>query len=180
MKRKTLGLIWLVFIFTPVIYAQSKDSRRPNPWKGYKKGTWVHYKHTKGPENKPDMESKTVLIHPGNKNYYKSKTSVNTGKDWFEGKTSKTILKKGKAKPGYVLKEEKATKEIATPAGTFQCEWHKTTTKDGYTESWKSDKVPNLFVKLVSVFNNRRSTMVLYDYSESGGAKRKVRPQTGD
>jgi hypothetical protein len=172
-----------ILLTTPLAYAQDKSQYRVNPWKGWKKGSWVHYKWTKGPGDKPDgLESKVVLVSPGGKSYYKSKTLVKTSPkdDWFPGKVSKTSLKKGKAKPGYVLNVEKGKKTITTPAGTFECDWEKRTTKDGFSESWYCDKVPNRIVKTVMVHKGKRSGTILFDYSKNGGKARKLRPKTGD
>lgn len=142
-----------------------KEVLLPNPWEGCGKGSWAKYRMvTEAAGTKTEMEMTTTLVDFDEESYTVKTDMVMAG-NAIPGQETK-IDRRQKTTGGEAPKTEEGDETVKVAKGEMACHWVKTTTDQGWSQSWTSAEVPGRTVKLLAEHAGSKSEMELLDYEK--------------
>ncbi len=141
---------------------EGKEVLLPNPWEGCGKGSWAKYRMvTEAAGTKTEMEMTTTLVNFDEESYT-IKTDMVMGGNAIPGQETKINLRQ-KAAGGEAPKSEEGDEKVKVAKGEMACHWVKTTTDQGWSQSWTSAEVPGRTVKILAEYAGSKTEMELLD-----------------
>lgn len=144
---------------------EGKEVLLPNPWEGCGKGSWAKYRMvTEAAGTKTEMEMTTTLVN-FDEDSYTIKTDMVMGGNAIPGQETKINLRQ-KTAGGEAPKSEEGDETVKVAKGELACHWVKTTTDQGWSQSWTSAEVPGRTVKILAEYAGSKTVMELLDYEK--------------